>query len=340
VMPILVIDTLAGALDPTVADRILDSDTPTDWATITLGRLLVEQRAADRLLPRPVQRSRVLATPDLTAPDSRLLGRLEELAANTPSVRFVAASTLARLTSAAELGGDPVTVALPEVAGPALIDRIDRIDAVAVNLASAGSMLPDDDPRRTEWQEHLAELISTGYTDAQVDAQLDDLLDAADRLTGAVQLPDPFTFTLTGRSGTIEVRLTNTSDEALRVLLALDSTKLDFPDGEQEVVLRPNGETTVNVPVEARSNGTSSVNVAVRTPLGEPLDEPVVLTSRVTALTGLGQVLTGGFVLVLITWWFAHWRTRRRNTLADDGRARHPSSRAAATPDEVASDAL
>jgi hypothetical protein len=38
-------------------------------------------------------------------------------------------------------------------------------------------------------------------------------------------------------------------------------------------------------------------------------------------------VLTGGFVLVLLTWWFTHWRNRRRAELAGDGRQRHPSTR-------------
>ena len=61
---------------------------------------------------------------------------------------------------------------------------------------------------------------------------------------------------------------------------------------------------------------------------------PVTLTARVTALTGLGQVLTGGLVLGLLTWWFTHWRSRRRSELVDDGRDRHPST------SKVESDAL
>ena len=80
----------------------------------------------------------------------------------------------------------------------------------------------------------------------------------------------------------------------------------------------------VVVPVEARANGTSAVEVELLTPLGEVLGEPVRLTSRVNALTGLGQVLTGGLILVLLTWWFTHWRSRRRAALGG-GAERHPS---------------
>ena len=70
----------------------------------------------------------------------------------------------------------------------------------------------------------------------------------------------------------------------------------------------------------ARSNGTSPVTVEVLTPppTSVPLTEPVTLTSRVNALTGLGQVLTAALFLILLTWWFSHWRARRRENAADE----------------------
>ncbi len=50
--------------------------------------------------------------------------------------------------------------------------------------------------------------------------------------------------------------------------------------------------------------------------LEQPVIEPVVLTARVNALTGLGQVVTGGAILVLVSWWFTHFRRSRRRRLA------------------------
>ncbi len=329
-LPLLVVDPLSEQLTSDAADRILAGSTSFEWGVETLAEMLVEQFEEDSTIAAsadrptaPPRRSKVLTTPELTRPDPRLVQVLSELVTTTPSVRFTAASALTGVTDVALDDGEPVTVQLPDVAGPSLDARIELLDLTALEMASAASMLPPDDPRPAAWSAELDSLISTGYSDAEVEAATAELLAEADELKQAVQLPEPFTFTLTGRSGTIEVRIGNTLDEPLDVVVALDSTKVTFPEGDQRVTLLPLNETSVFVPVEAESNGTSSINLVVSTPAGEALGEPVTLTARVTALTGLGQVLTGGLVLVLLTWWFTHWRNRRRAALVGDGGEPH-----------------
>ena len=333
-IPILVVGPLADELTPQAADRILAQSTTTEWAVSTLGELLVEQADDDAVTgsaldqpTSPPRRSQVLTTPGLSSPDARLIEALEDLATTTPAVRFSAASALVGLTDVlVDRDDEPVTVELPDVAGPPLEARVELIALTRLELASAASMLPDDDPRITAWSAQLDTLISTGYTDAEAQAIATELIADADSLTGAVELPQPFTFTLTGRRGTIEVRIGNTRDEPLDVVVSLDSEKVNFPEGDRRVTLRPLDETSLFVPVEAESNGTSPISLVVSTPAGQPLDDPVTLTARVSALTGLGQVLTGGLILVLLTWWFTHWRSRRRAELAIDVRDRHPST--------------
>ena len=127
-------------------------------------------------------------------------------------------------------------------------------------------------------------------------------------------------------AGTVAVNLMdgdlnvgNRLDEPITVVLRLASPRLSFPDGDQTITLPPESTQTIQVPVRARSNGTSSVEVDILTPSGDPLIETVTLKSRVNSLTGLGQALTAGLVLILLTWWFSHWRRRRRaeNAAAD-----------------------
>lgn len=327
-LPILIVDARTVRLTRAAADDILAASTATEWSVRTAATILIDRAEADidRSGP-PAQRSIILTTPDLATPDARLLAGLEDLVATTPSLRFTAASSLIGVIDSQREGGAPVTVALPDIAGPSLAQRVESIDATATRMMGVASMLPPDDPRPIEWANELDALISTAYSEADVEAATTALVARAEALENAVDLPDPFTFTLTGRNGTIEIQLGNTSNEPLNVTMHLESSKVEFPDGDQEVTLRPDDETTIVVPVEARANGTSSIILTVATPAGNTIDEPVTLTSRVTGFTGLGQLLTGGFILVLLTWWFSHWRSKRRAIADDDGRDRHPTAR-------------
>ena len=334
-LPILVVDPRASELTPAAATATLATSTATEWSVQTAAEILIDRNRADIDDPGPAaHRSLVLTTPDLSTPDATLLGALEDLVATTPSLRFTAASSLIGGTDTQRSSGEPVTVQLPDTAGPSLAGRVELIDRTALTMASAASMLPDDDPRPVTWTNTLDALISTGYSDPDVEAATAALTAEAEALKNAVQLPEPFTFTLAGRGGTIEIRIGNTSDETLAVTVRLESSKIEFPQGDQQVTLHPNDETAVVVPVEARSNGTSAITLTVTTPAGETIAEPVTLTSRVTGFTGLGQLLTGGLILVLLTWWFSHWRAKRRAEDIDEGQDRHPAGR------KVGSDAL
>ena len=140
-------------------------------------------------------------------------------------------------------------------------------------------------------------------------------------------MPRPFDLTLTGRSSTLRLNLRNEATERLRVVVRARSPKLTFPEGDQTVELEPTGVTEVLIPVEARSNGTSAIEIDVLTPaIDQRVGEPVVLTANVNALTGLGQVITGGALLVLGSWWFGHFRRRRRQRAAEAVTPDRPSA--------------
>ena len=72
--------------------------------------------------------------------------------------------------------------------------------------------------------------------------------------------------------------------------------------------------------MEARSRGTFTIEVDVLAPDGYRLGPPVVLKGRVSHVSGLSQVVTGGAALVLASWWYTHLRRRRaeRRPACDD----------------------
>jgi hypothetical protein len=140
----------------------------------------------------------------------------------------------------------------------------------------------------------------------------------------AVQEPETFSFTITGRQADIPVRIENTGPTPLRVVVRLEAEKLSFPSDMVEAVLLPNAITAVPVPVTARSNGIFPVLIEVSTPAGNPLTEPVELTARVSSLAGLGRVVTVGAGLVLASWWYSYFRRRRKQQL-ERARSLHPA---------------
>lgn len=313
-MPTLLLDEdLGAALTPDATDAILAAMTSTEWSIETIASLRLEQIAAptDERLD---ERSHLIAVPGLGAFDPRLIVELERLSTTTDAIRFSSARDLTSNTATVDTGDDPQ---LPDVAGPSLEPRLQRLNDVSDQLAPVASMLPDGDPRPSEWAQRLDSFVSTAFDEESVDAELEQLVAEAQAIRAGVVAPEPFTFTLTGREGSIDIRIGNELDEPVDVVVRLTSPRLDFPDGDIAVTLEPNDVTVVPVPVAARSNGTSPVMVDILTPSLDPLTDSVTLTSRSTAFTGLGLVLTAGFLLILATWWFSHWRTRRRTSSAN-----------------------
>ena len=66
------------------------------------------------------------------------------------------------------------------------------------------------------------------------------------------------------------------------------------------------------VPAVARTNGSFPVIVRLITPEGALDVAPTVtITARVTAVAGLGQLISISLLLVLLAWWWSHRRKAR-----------------------------
>jgi hypothetical protein len=208
-----------------------------------------------------------------------------------------------------------LTLTLPEQAGDDLSARTERVDLVRVSAESAASMLPDRGQREA-WLGALDRLVSTGLTDEQVESELERITGEIESVLGSIELPEPFTFTLTGRTSDLRLNVRNTTDEDRTVVVRAVSPKLSFPAGDQTITLPP-GVTEIVIPVAARANGSSSVEVQLLTPVfNQRIGPSAFLEARVNAISGLGPLITGIAIVLLLSWWFSHFRRRRRARLA------------------------
>lgn len=201
------------------------------------------------------------------------------------------------------------------------------VDALTPRVNNTISMLGDDDPRRDDWPAMLATMFSS-RTDPALEAALEKNLRAATRaVLGSLGLPPAANFTLSSRKAELRLQVRNSSDSALRAVVRFRSAKLKFAKPRQVVEVPAKASAEVVMAVEARSSGRFPVTVQLLTPRGDlSLGEPVTITANVSAIAGLGQVVTATALLILLTWWAHNWRSRRRRAIeAAFAMADHPS---------------
>ncbi len=321
VMPTMVID-------PVLADRLNNSLLTPEQAALYAAADLIAARDQAAAAATPVAgHSMVIGLRRGGVPNPTLLARIQALLAPTEAVDFVTFDGLERSTTTMLVDGLPVQIVLGATPAIDISTRLATLAALSTRAGTVGGMLVADGGRAARWNETIDVLTSTALTDAEVNATAASLTGEFDAIAGAVSPRPAYAFTLGGRRTTIRIRLENTGAEPLRVLVRMSSTKLTFPAGDQTVQLEPKGVTDVAVPVIARSNGSFPVSLDILTPdATTPLAPTQFLKARVSALTGLAQLLTGGLLLVLLTWWVRHMRTTRRKRGHRHTMPHHPAT--------------
>ncbi len=259
----------------------------------------------------------ILSTTDGTIGNVTTTAKLVTLLDQTPQLSLVTASKIGDVARPIMLEEGPYEESPPDAEVADLGQLHAALAAVTTDVDATASMLPTSDARPAAWRSLINTMPSTALSDGQRQHYVDAISGETAGVRSAVVPPTSRRFTLGGRHSTLRLSLRNDGDTDLKVRLIVESNKLEIDDPNR-LVLLPAGETEeVEIPVDARTNGEFPVEVRITTPEGNvAVTEPVVMTARVNALTGLGQLATGAFVLVLLTWWVHHFRQRRRKAAA------------------------
>ena len=315
--------TAAQAFTRVTTSPVLD-------AIETVTDLLAARQQVQDLGGDPSRHSVTLATPTLTLPATSGWAAFTQLLANTPGLRPATLDEVSVRTDEL-LGADgPAIVNLPAKVPGDLAPRVSLIAQLSADAVSTASMLPADDQRIVEWNRLIDALPTGAMSDSMAQSIAAALHKEFTDLRNAVGLPAGFSFNLTGRTGTIPVNLHNSADIPLKVRIRLTSSKLVFPGGDKFVTLAPDSFTHVQIPVEARSNGSSGVTLEVFPPAGSTaLAAPVESTATITALSGVAPLVTVAALLLLAAWWGRHVRGHRKGRRAAQAAAsanRHPTA--------------
>ena len=252
-------------------------------------------------------------------------GNLAPLTTMNPLVIALDRAPQLQLTSLTDMVTDiaeATTASLPITDRVDLGERREIQNQLRSEIASTSTMLLDDAPQHLGWKLSFLTTATDTLTTEQFDAYVRGLRAQLRALRNSVQIPEALTFTLGGRESDLRLQLRNDADQQLSVLVTVESAKLQFPNGPQVVAVPGRSSIDVVIPVVARANGTFPLEVVLSTPDGSTaVGRRIEMTARVSALAGLGQVVTGAAVLILLSWWISHWRTKRRG----DSVKNHPA---------------
>lgn len=302
---------LVHGVDAAYADILGDATLAPLARAVAVASGLVLQR--DSLLAMGKDLSLVsvaLGTNDARPADPDTLQQLFRFIGSSPVMKFLAAPKPASV----ETTGDVLD--LSTGTDTSLVESKALVDSLTQRVNYTASMLGDSDPRRATWPALLTTILSSRTNDTLAAAIAANIRTSTKSVLDALRLPVAANFTLSSRKSELRLQVRNSSDTPLRTVVRFRSAKLKFGDPRQLVEVPANASAEVVVAVEARSNGRFPVSVQLLTPRGDlALTEPMTITASVSALAGLGQVVTATALLILMTWWAHNWRTKRRRAI-------------------------
>ncbi|MDQ3931968.1 MAG: DUF6049 family protein, partial [Actinomycetota bacterium] len=141
---------------------------------------------------------------------------------------------------------------------------------------------------------------------------------------GRIELPKDARVTLTDTEGTIPVTVARPEGGPIQVVVVLDSSKLEFSDGDARLVtLSEGGAQTISFRTVAQASGRIPVTVQVKTPGAlDPAGVPWVqlaeetLVVQSTAISGTALAVLGAALATLFAWWLYRRRHPRRAQLS------------------------
>jgi hypothetical protein len=192
--------------------------------------------------------------------------------------------------------------------------RAPGIAAARTELDATASMADPSDVRRELWSHLFALAVSNTVVNG--DNYVAGLRGLLNDVRGSVSVTTPGTITLSGRSGAIRIQIRNDSDVPLTVRVRMASSKLRLQDPVRMVKLAPGGTTEVMVEAGTRTNGRFPISIRVTTPEGNLEVVPYIrVTAQMNAIAGFGQYLSLFLLVLVLLWWWTHWR-RARNQKA------------------------
>lgn len=131
-----------------------------------------------------------------------------------------------------------------------------------------------------------------------------------------IELPNKRTLTITSRENSVPVTIKKKTSQIMKVEVRISSNRLTFPKGSSFEVELKEENTTVTIPVKARTSGSFPISIEVVSPAQSIVIVEQTATVRSTSLSGTGVFIALASTLFLSVWWASHYRKSRKKTIA------------------------
>jgi hypothetical protein len=257
-----------------------------------------EQRGVAAVAPRDWRPSRqfldVLTTGLSLSPILEPIS-LDSLFGSVPNARDDGGALLVR---------KPVPPGAGSLAPGGVAEVAPDVRAARRRLDSLGSVLGSGNTTSAVIDERL---LVAESADLKARRQRDPYLEGAERLIDDqlhdIQMPEGRSITLTARTGEIPVTFQNNTGKPVRVVVKIESDKLDFPRGTTESLELTRLNTTERFPVVARASGAFPIRITLESPDGNLVVGRARITVRSTAASGASLVVALGAATFLAVWW-------------------------------------
>jgi len=263
----------------------------------------------------PLRRAVVAVPPRTWRPDPTFLAAVWAGLAANPVAEAVSLDAIFSSVPSAQtqLGNIPMVRRLAVRPPGNLSEVVEDVRDLRQELDSLGSVLGAGNAVSARLDERLLVAQSADLGDArQRRPYLSGVASAIDDELGQIQMPTNRSITLTARRAQIPVTFQNRTGHPVKVVVRMQSDKLDFPAGTEQVLELTRLNTTERFPVVTRTSGAFPIRITLESPDGRLEVGRARLTVRSTAASSVSLGISLGAVLFLALWWGRHAIRGRR----------------------------
>ena len=299
----------AVVADPGLAAHFDNSVAPALGASRLLADLAViylDQPSADR-------RGVVAVAPRSWRADRSFVETLSAGLAGHPVLDAITLDTL--FSSVAPLRGAEGRPLVRRLGrrGNDLGDSAAQLRAARRRLDALGSVLGATTPPQVDIERRLLLAESRELrTGRQRATHIDAVLDGIDAQRQEIRMPENRSITLTDRRGEIPVTFQNGTGVPAKVVVKVQSDKLDFPRGTSYALELSRRNTTERFTVVSRTSGAFPLRITLESPDGHLVIGQTRLTVRSTVASSVSLVVSLGAAVFLAVWWGRHALRGRR----------------------------